>query len=106
MIKEKTAEEWLRIFNAAGGPAAPLLYIEEMIDHPQSHATGMIIEQQHPVGGRVRYAGPLSKWWETQLEPVRISPSRGEHTREVLSEAGYSEAEIEAFHKGGSAKTG
>ena len=106
MIKEKPADEWLRIFHEAGVPAAPLLYIEEMIDHPQSRATGMIIEQQHPVGGRVRYAGPLSKWSETPPEPVRISPGRGEHTREVLSEAGYSQAEIEAFHQVGSAKTG
>lgn len=106
MIKEKPAEEWLRIFQAAGVPAAPLLYIEEMLDHEQSRATGMIIEQQHPVGGRVRYAGPLSKWTETQPEPVRISPGRGEHTREILSEAGYSKAEIEAFHESGSARTG
>ena len=106
MIKEKSAKEWLNIFHAAGVPAAPLLYVEEMIDHPQSVATGMIMEQQHPVGGRVRYSSPLSRWSETKPEPVRISPARGEHTREILAEAGYSSSEIEAFHKRGSAKTG
>jgi crotonobetainyl-CoA:carnitine CoA-transferase CaiB-like acyl-CoA transferase len=77
-----------------------------MIDHEQSKATGMIMEQQHPVGGRVRFAGPLSKWSETSPEAVRISPAKGEHTREVLAEAGYSAAEIEAFHEAGSARTG
>ncbi|HCV27598.1 MAG: CoA transferase [Dehalococcoidia bacterium] len=106
IIKEKPAEEWLKIFHAAGVPAAPLLYVEEMIDHEQSKATGMIMEQQHPVGGRVRFAGPLSKWSETSPEAVRISPAKGEHTREVLAEAGYSAAEIEAFHEAGSARTG
>ncbi len=106
MIREKPAEEWLKIFQAAGVPAAPLLYVEEMLDHEQSRATGMIIEQQHPVGGKVRYAGPLSRWTETQPEATRISPGRGEHTRELLSEAGYSEAEIDIFHDTGSARTG
>ena len=106
MIKQKPAEEWLKVFHAAGVPAAPLLYVEEMIDHPQSVATGMIMEQQHPVGGRVRYSSPLSKWSETKPDPVRISPARGEHTREVLSEFGYTDDEIEAFHVRGSAKTG
>ena len=106
MIREKPAEEWLKIFQAAGVPAAPLLYVEEMLDHEQSRATGMIIEQQHPVGGKVRYAGPLSRWTETQPEATRISPGRGEHTRELLSEAGYSETEIDIFHDTGSARTG
>ncbi|MDA1256487.1 MAG: CoA transferase [Chloroflexi bacterium] len=106
MIREKPAEEWLRIFHDAGVPAAPLLYVEEMIDHEQSRATGMIIEQQHPVGGKVLYSGPLSKWSETPPEAVRISPGRGEHTREVLAEAGYSAAEIQRFHDAGSARTG
>ncbi len=106
IIRGKPAEEWLEIFQAAGVPAAPLLYVEEMIDHEQARATGMIIEQDHPVGGRVQAAGPLSRWSETPPEAVRRSPTRGEHTRELLAEAGYTEAEIDGFHDAGTARTG
>jgi formyl-CoA transferase len=106
IILGKTAAEWMRIFHAAGVPSAPVLYVEEMLDHEQSQAVGMIIEQSHPVGGRVRTPGPLSKWSETPLEAVRTSPGRGEHTREILSEAGYSDAEIQGFHDAGSVRTG
>ena len=102
----KTAAEWLSIFDAGGVPAGPILYVEEMVDHEQARATGMIIEQQHPVGGRVLAAGPLSRWSETPTEAVRISPGRGEHTREILAEAGFSEAGIQSFYDAGTVRTG
>jgi formyl-CoA transferase len=105
LILTKTQAEWLSIFDAAGVPAGPMLYVEEMVDHEQARATGMIIEQQHPVGGRVLAAGPLSKWSETPTEAVRISPARGEHTTEVLAEVGYSEAEIQQFYDSGAVHT-
>ncbi len=106
IMRGKPSTDWIRIFQKAGVPAAPVLYVEEMLDHEQSHAVGMIIEQQHPVGGRVRGPGPLSKWSESPPEAVRTSPGRGEHTREVLSEAGYTAAEIKDFHDSEFAWTG
>ena len=105
-IRAKPAAEWLRIFHEAGVPAATLHYVEEMLDHEQSRATGMIYELQHPIGGKVRGAGPLSRWSETSPEAVRPSPGLGEHTLEVLSESGYSDAEIQGFVESGAAVTG
>ncbi|NQW17329.1 MAG: CoA transferase [Chloroflexi bacterium] len=106
IIRGKSSEAWLRIFDEAGVPAGPLLYVEEMIDHEQARATGMIIEQDHAIGGKVQAAGPLSRWSETPTKAVRNSPGRGEHTREILQEAGFSEDEIQQFHDSGSVRTG
>jgi formyl-CoA transferase len=106
LMLTKTQAEWLSIFEAAGVPAGPMLYVEEMVDHEQARATAMIIEQQHPVGGRVLAAGPLSKWSETETEAVRISPARGEHTSEILAEVGFSDVEIRQFYDSGTVHTG
>ncbi|MBT4073204.1 MAG: CoA transferase [Chloroflexi bacterium] len=103
IISGKPAAEWIRIFHEAGVPAAPVLYVEEMLDHEQSHAVGMIIEQEHPVAGKVRGPGPLSKWSESPPEAVRTSPGKGQHTAEILAESGYSETEIAALLESGAA---
>lgn len=103
MIAEKTSEEWLRIFHEAGVPAMPVQFVEGLLDNEQAQANDLVIEQEHHAAGKIQLVGPLSNWSETSPEPVRPSPALGQHTAEVLAEAGYSQAEISALLESGAA---
>ena len=67
---------------------------DAVIDDPQVRALQSLWEFDHPVAGRMRQARPPARYSETPAEIFRASPELGEHTREVLAEAGYSAAAI------------
>ena len=90
----KTCEEWLEIFDAAGVPAGPVRFIQELTDDEQVIANDMVVEVNHSLAGKVRMAGPMIQMSETPLEAKSASPALGEHTDQIMLELGYSEEEI------------
>ncbi len=87
---------WLQALEAAGVPAGPVLSIAEMHADPQTIARDMVTEVDHPVAGRVKTIGAPVKFHGTPAGVRRPAPLLGEHTAEVLSEAGFSAEEISA----------
>jgi len=81
----------------AGLPAGPVLDILEMQADPQARAREMIVEVDHPTAGRVKTLGHPVKFSETPASLRRAAPVLGQHSREVLQEAGYDAQEIEAM---------
>jgi crotonobetainyl-CoA:carnitine CoA-transferase CaiB-like acyl-CoA transferase len=61
----------------------------------------MVVELEQPELGKVRQLGNPVKMSRTPADPARPAPAFGEHTDEVLAEAGYSEAEIAAMKESG-----
>ena len=90
----KTCEEWLAIFDAAGVPAGPVRFIQELTHDEQVIANDMVVEVNHSLAGKVRMAGPMIQMSETPLEAKSASPALGEHTDQIMLELGYSEEEI------------
>ena len=76
-------------------PCAPVLTRKQMIRHPQIEANNSILNYQHPDAGQLRQARQPAVFSTTQLSDPRPAPHLGEHTREVLLEAGYTDTEIE-----------
>jgi formyl-CoA transferase len=89
-----TRAEWIARFEAAGIPCGPINTYEEVYRDPQVRARGMVAEVDHPALGRLRMPGPPVKMSETPPVADRPAPLLGQHTRDVLREVGYSDAEI------------
>jgi crotonobetainyl-CoA:carnitine CoA-transferase CaiB-like acyl-CoA transferase len=92
---EEDVETWLERLDAAGVPAARVNDVGQVAEHEQTRALGLIQPLPHPAApDLVGVAPPLSVDGERPLH--RSPPPRlGEHSAEVLAEAGYSPEEIE-----------
>jgi crotonobetainyl-CoA:carnitine CoA-transferase CaiB-like acyl-CoA transferase len=105
-FRERTTAEWLAIFDALGLPAGPVLSVGEMHADPQTQARGMVTEVEHSRLGRVKTLGTPVKFSATPGNVRRGAPILGEHTKEILLEAGYTEAEIQALATNGAVLIG
>ena len=90
----KSGKEWLAIFDAAGVPAGPVRFVQELTSEEQVIANDMIVEVNHKAAGKVRMAGPMISMSATPLKAQFASPALGEHTYEILSELGFDDREI------------
>ncbi|MCR0984956.1 CaiB/BaiF CoA transferase family protein [Roseomonas populi] len=87
--------------DAAGVPCAPVQTIGEVLDDPQVKARGMIVEQDHPVLGRIRLPNLPFRFSDCDTSPTGIAPGLGQHNAEVAASLGYSDAAIEALERDG-----
>ena len=99
-FKLETTQHWMEALEAAGVPAGPVLSIDEMHADPQTIARDMVPEVEHPVAGTVKTIGAPVKFHGTPGGVKRPAPLLGEHTEEVLAEAGFSADEIRGIIDG------
>ena len=97
VLSTRTRDEWIAAFDAAGVPVGPVHTIGEALTHPQTLARGMVVELAHPQAGPTKALGCPIHFSRTPTQITRAAPLLGEHTRDVLRESGYSDAEIDAF---------
>jgi len=103
-FKKRTTAEWLAELEKLGIPCGPVLSIAEMQRHPQTLARDMVPSVEHPVAGEVKTIGLPVKFSATPGAILTAAPLFGQHTREVLAEAGFSGSEIDALFAEGAAK--
>lgn len=97
VLVTRSKAEWLAAFDAAGVPAGPVHTVGEALNHPQTLARGMVVDLVHPQAGPTKALGCPIHFSETTTRISRPAPLLGEHTREVLREYGYADAEIDVF---------
>jgi crotonobetainyl-CoA:carnitine CoA-transferase CaiB-like acyl-CoA transferase len=94
-LKKRTTDEWLAAFEKADIPVQRMNSLDDIVADPHLAAIGYLKTVEHPSEGRIKVLAVPSEWSETAPEYRRHAPRLGEHTREVLREAGLSDAEID-----------
>lgn len=95
-LAKRTTVEWAELLAKADIPVFPAHTFESLLDDPHLRATGFFREESHPVAGTIRETAVPSEWSDTPPGGYRPPPVLGEHTREVLAQAGLTDLEIDA----------
>jgi len=95
-MKQKTNAEWLVLMKQADLPHGPANTLEEVRADPYLNEVGFFQAVEHPTEGPMTMLGIPVTYTGTPATIRRLAPRLGEHTHEVLREAGLNEAEIAA----------
>jgi crotonobetainyl-CoA:carnitine CoA-transferase CaiB-like acyl-CoA transferase len=87
-------EPLLALLEQHGVPATPVNTVDQVMKDPQTLARGIIEQVTHPTLGPIPIVGMPLRFSRIRPEVRRAAPLRAEHTDEVLSEVGYSSADI------------
>ncbi len=94
---KRTTSEWLEALERADIPVQRMNSLEDILADPHLAATGYFAGVDHPSEGRLHAMRVPSEWSESPPAYRRHAPRLGEHSREVLREAGYTDAAIDAL---------
>ena len=95
-VARETTANWLVTCDRLEIPAAPIGRLDDLPDDPHLVATGFFAKLQDPRMGTLRFPGVPVKF-DGVRPPVRMPPRLGEHTRESLAAAGWSDARIDSL---------
>lgn len=91
IIGTRTTADWLATFNRLEIPASKMLRLEDLQHDQHLRQTRFFETLDDPVMGRLVFPGVPVKF-DRVRPPVRMPPRLGEHTAEILSELGLSDA--------------
>jgi formyl-CoA transferase len=92
---------WQRLMDEAGVPASPIYRYDEALAAPQTQARGLVAEVEHPRVGRYRLVASPIRLGRTSPGRPKPAPLLGQHSRELLLEAGLRTDEVDELIAGG-----
>lgn len=95
LLAERTTSEWVDLLSANDIPCMKVAGLMDLLSDPQVAAAGLIEEHVHPSEGRIRGTRVPARWSEADLSMRLHAPRLGEHSFEVLLEAGLSQRQID-----------
>jgi len=95
LFPEKNTAEWLPVLEQADIPCGPVHNYETLLTDPEIVENESFQVYDHPTAGRVRTVNPGARFSETPAKMWRVPPKLGEHTDEILREAGIERSQVE-----------
>jgi crotonobetainyl-CoA:carnitine CoA-transferase CaiB-like acyl-CoA transferase len=103
-MKRRTTAFWLEALERGDIPVQRMNTLDDIVADPHLNAIGYLKMVEHPSEGRIRSLAVPSEWSQSAPEYRRHAPRLGEHTREILGEAGFSGESIDRLISEGAAK--
>jgi crotonobetainyl-CoA:carnitine CoA-transferase CaiB-like acyl-CoA transferase len=100
-MAQPSVKACIEALDGAAIPCAPVQSIDQVLADPQIQARGMIVEQNHPVLGRIKLPNLPFRFSDCDTSPRGVAPSIGQHNREIARGLGYAPEEIEALVRDG-----
>lgn len=101
-VRQHPTDHWIDACERLQIPASASIEFDQLIEDSHLSATSFFAQVNDPAMGEIRFPGVPVKFDRTR-PPVRMAPRLGEHTLEVLKQAGLSEAEIHQLTRNGAA---
>jgi crotonobetainyl-CoA:carnitine CoA-transferase CaiB-like acyl-CoA transferase len=102
----RTTAEWEALLLELDVPHTGFAKLNEVAEQPHLKAVGLFQDLDHPTEGKIRQARPPARFSASPASIRRLPPRLGEHTQEILREAGYTDAEIDALESGKAVRAG
>lgn len=93
--------EFLREVRSDLAETAPIQTLDQALVHPQLLERELLVKTRHPLLGELRNMGFPAKFDGQAREAERTPPMLGEHSREILREAGYTERQVDEWVEAG-----
>jgi formyl-CoA transferase len=88
-IATQPVAHWLKALREAGVPCAPIHTLDQALAHPQVAARELLVQSEHPVLGAMLGIGLPVRFEDQPRRARRTPPLLGQHTDQILAEAGY-----------------
>jgi crotonobetainyl-CoA:carnitine CoA-transferase CaiB-like acyl-CoA transferase len=100
-MAKRTSAAWVDILNKAGVPSGPIYAINDVFADAQVQHLGVVEAIPRETGGDLKVVGQPVRLSRTPSKAARVPPGRGQHNTEILTEFGFSKAEIAALKEAG-----
>ncbi len=100
-LAARTSAEWIEILTRADLPCGPILSMDEVFADPQVEHLNLTRRVEHATEGELEVLRHPVTFSETPVAVRTAPPVAGAHTREILSDCGYAESEIDALVESG-----
>jgi crotonobetainyl-CoA:carnitine CoA-transferase CaiB-like acyl-CoA transferase len=100
-MAQPSVKACIAALDAAEVPCAPVQTIDQVLADPQIQARGMVVEQDHPVLGRIRMPNLPFRFSDCDTTPRSVAPLMGQHNRDIAAGLGYSAEQVAAMERDG-----